>query len=144
MSDLLTAKQLADRMGFSLRKLETTLKQFGIQADSRAGAVRLFNPDRITAALESERICQIGAIQNSRFRLFSAVEKFSRLASSLGIASGKINAAEARQLAQAVASIGSVPQGKARTRQALVTFNGKYTAHAESAISLMNKIANNL
>jgi hypothetical protein len=144
MSDLLTAKQLADRMGFSLRKLETTLKQFGIKPDSRAGSVRLYSHEGIRAALESERICHIGAIQNSRIRLFSAVEKFSRLASSLGTASGKINALEARELSQAVKAIGSVPQGEKRTRTALVSWNARYNAKAETAISLMNRIAANL
>jgi hypothetical protein len=145
MSDrLLTAKQLADRMGISARKLESTLKQFGIQADSRAGAVRLFNPDRITAALEGEYVAQLGAVQSARIRLFESLEAFSRLANSLGIGSGKVSAKDARELAREVKAIGSVPMGEKRTRQALVTFNAKYNAHAESAISLMNKIANSL
>jgi hypothetical protein len=144
MSELLTAKELADRMGFSLRKLETTLKQFGIVADSRAGSVRLYSPDRITAALEGEYVAQLGAVQSARIRLFETVEAFSKLANSLGLGSCRVNAAEARQLAQAVKAIGSVPQGEKRTRTALVSWNARYNAKAETAISIMNTIANAL
>jgi len=144
MTELLTAKKLADRMGISARKLESTLKQFGIVADSRAGAVRLFNPDRVTAAMEGKYIKQLGAVQANRIRLFETVEAFSRLANSLGIGSGKVSAKDARELAREVKAVGSVPMGEKRTRQALVTWNGKYNARAENAISIMNRIANGL
>jgi len=104
----------------------------------------LFNPDRITAAMEAEVVCQLGALQNARIRQHEAIESFSRLASSLGVCSCVVNAQDAKQLAEAVKSIGQVPQGQLRTRQALVTWNAKYNAHSENAFALMNRIASKL
>ncbi|MFY8215057.1 MAG: hypothetical protein ACOVMP_00475 [Chthoniobacterales bacterium] len=120
------------------------MKTFGIKPTARAGTVRLYDPAAVTAALEAERICQIGALQNARFKMFSTVERFSRLANSLGIACGKINATEARELAQAVASIGAIPTGEKRTRNALVNWNARWNGKHETAFALMNKIASNL